>query len=241
MSQTIYLFDVDGTLTPPRQKMTSAVEDVFLRLAKSGLVYLVSGSDIRKLREQVPAHVLDACSGIFASSANELWVGEELQYENVYVPSPALIKKLEGIVLASKYPYRTSNHIEHRPGMLNFSVIGRAANDPERSHYAEWDQRHQEREDIAKNLAAEHPEIDVNIGGEISIDICPKGLDKSQAVFQLRAEFPDYKIMFFGDRTEKGGNDYSVVINLAPGDTFHSVSGPEETHTILREILGYDE
>ena len=241
MSRTIYLFDVDGTLTPPRQKMTGAMEEVLRRLTKSQLVYLVSGSDIRKLREQVPPRIIDACSGIFASSANELWIGDTIQYENVYVPSPALIKELEGVVSTSKYPYRTSNHIEHRPGMLNFSVIGRAAEDHERFHYAEWDHLHQEREAIAAGIRARHPEIDVNIGGQISIDICPKGLDKSQAIFQLRGEYPDYNIMFFGDRTEKGGNDYSVAVNLGPGDTIHSVASPEETHIILREILGYDE
>ena len=47
--------------------------------------------------------------------------------------------------------------------------------------------------------------------------------------------------MFFGDRTEKGGNDYSVAVNLEPRDTLHTVNSPEETHIILREILSHDE
>ena len=53
----IFMFDVDGT-TPPRQKMTSKFENLFEKFVDQERVFLVSGSDIAKIRQQVPATVL---------------------------------------------------------------------------------------------------------------------------------------------------------------------------------------
>ena len=54
----VFLFDVDGTLTLPRQRMTNDFADIFRTLVRSQPVYLVSGSDLEKLKEQVPADIL---------------------------------------------------------------------------------------------------------------------------------------------------------------------------------------
>ena len=70
----IYLFDVDGTLTPPRQKIDGGFEIYFTEFAKKNNVYLVSGSDYNKTYEQLGFHVLDAVQGVFSSSGNELRV-----------------------------------------------------------------------------------------------------------------------------------------------------------------------
>ena len=77
------------------------------------------------------------------------------------------------------------------------------------------------------------PDLDVKIGGEISVDIYPNGNDKRQAVSFLRNENPDVSIYFFGDRTDKDGNDYSVVVSLIDGDKSHTVKGFKETYKIL--------
>jgi phosphomannomutase len=238
MKKQLFLFDVDGTITPPRKKMTPEFKKVFKRLVKGYPVYLVSGSDIQKIREQVPNSILRHCSGIFASSANEYWIDDKVQYENVYIPCEKIVKQLEDFLNTSKYEVRTSNHIEHRPGMLNFSVVGRNADDDQRTKYADWDKKSGERTKMAVSLMVNHPEIDVKIGGEISIDIYPRGLDKSQAVTWLRAEFPSDHIVFFGDRTDEEGNDYSVVTSLGPHDVVHPVESHENTYDILKSYIG---
>ena len=78
----IFLFDVDGTLTEPRQEMTQDFANLFRVLVGNNLVYLVSGSDLAKLKEQVPKDILDSCAGIFSSSANQLDISDELIYIN---------------------------------------------------------------------------------------------------------------------------------------------------------------
>ena len=49
----IFIFDVDGTLTPSRQKMTKEFKEFFSKWTEENLFYLVTGSDLPKLQEQM--------------------------------------------------------------------------------------------------------------------------------------------------------------------------------------------
>jgi len=235
--ENIYLFDVDGTLTDPRQPMAEAFAGVFWELVRSHPVYLVSGSDLEKIKEQVPAYILDRCRGIFSSSANQFDVAERLIYKNQFEVPQELLEYLEEKVEKSDYRSKTGNHIEHRPGMINFSIVGRNATQEQRKEYYEWDKRSQERKMLSVLLMANFPEIDVKVGGEISIDIYPVGLDKRQSVNYLREVFPDKRICFFGDKTGEDGNDYSVVISLTDNDNVHSVANYHQTADIILSYL----
>ena len=42
----VYIFDVDGTLTPSRRAMTPDFEDFFYEWSKDKTFYLVSGCDL---------------------------------------------------------------------------------------------------------------------------------------------------------------------------------------------------
>lgn len=234
----IFLFDVDGTLTAPRKKMSVRFTELFNSFINREEVYLVSGSDIGKIREQIPDEILDKCEGIFASSANEYWIHDEVQYENTYVPSKNIVEFLVGSLNSSRYGTKTGKHIETRPGMLNFSIVGRNATDEQREKYSMWDRESSERKKIAIRLMENHPELDAKIGGEISIDIYPRGLDKAQAVHYLREEHGSRPIIFFGDRTGEDGNDYSVVKEMTPTDIVHAVNNCEDTYNILKDYLG---
>jgi len=229
----IFLFDVDGTLTKPREPMHPDFEPHFREFVRDNAVYLASGSDLLKIQEQVPQDILDACRGIFSSSGNQLDIRGDLVYKNSFDPSEELKKFLESHIEKSDYKVKTGKHIEHRPGMINFSVVGRNADSKQRKEYYKWDHKEQERKKIAVLLMSKFPELDVKIGGEISIDIYPRGLDKSQAVRYIKSNHDDAKIRFFGDRTDKDGNDYSVVMSLEEGDGYHSVKNCLETKDLL--------
>ena len=45
------MFDVDGTLTPARSLMDDQFKNFFLEWSESKLIYLVSGSDLKKIKE----------------------------------------------------------------------------------------------------------------------------------------------------------------------------------------------
>ena len=49
----IFIFDVDGTLTPSRLPMTKKFQKFFEQWAIKNRFYLVTGSDLPKLQEQM--------------------------------------------------------------------------------------------------------------------------------------------------------------------------------------------
>ena len=109
----------------------------------------------------------------------------------------------------SKFPVRTGNHIERRPGGVNFSVLGRGSEVilEEREEYVKWDINTGERKNIADRFKKRFPEIGCQVGGQTGLDISPLGCDKSQI---LRDFKPIDLIYFFGDKLKEGENDYPL-------------------------------
>lgn len=237
----IYLFDIDGTLTTPRQSITPELETYFYNWMLNKKVYFVTGSDRKKIKEQLSLRILDASCGIFASMANELYVsnpiGDKVIYSNKMSIPDRLIAWLEQQVEYTNYPVKTGNHIELRPGMINFSVIGRYASKQERDEYQIWDNVAGERQRIANFINRKFPELEACIGGQISIDIQEKGKNKSQASIWIRKNINEH-MHFFGDRCMPGGNDYDIVKDLiANGDGKHTqVENPEQLRNMLESI-----
>ena len=128
----VYIFDVDGTLTPSRQPMTKKFRDFFKKWALENTFYLVTGSDLPKLQEQMEGLEIHA-DGIFTCCGNEFWQADpavhpkycDLIYQNRFTPPDSLIEYLEEKLKESKYYHRAGNHIENRKSLLNFSVVGR--------------------------------------------------------------------------------------------------------------------
>ena len=233
----VFLFDVDGTLTPPRLPMTKEMIQVMRQVLRTAKVYLASGSDLKKIKEQVPSSILEECDGIFSCAANQFHIGDELQYENQFIPDEKLVEQLEKMIETSDYPARTGNHIEYRPGMINFSIVGRNATIDQREHYYKWDKKTQERKRMAVLLMTFVPGLDIKIGGQISIDIYPEGYDKSQAVRYLKEQYPEQPILFFGDRTDVHGNDHSAAQALDETDRVFAVRNCSKTQEILKFYL----
>ena len=235
----VYLFDIDGTLTPPRQKMDPDFARIFLQFARDNIVYLSTGSDRPKALEQVGWAVFNACRGVFTCCGNEFWEGEKLVYEREFYPGIRLVNFLKYCAEKSNFPVKTGRHLEYRKGMLNFSVVGRNATQEQRARYAEWDARKHEREEIAYTILAERErfgEIDVSIGGEISIDIYPVGRDKSQSVKTAR-QLHSLPIVFVGDKMSPNGNDYPAMKALEEGDLACEVSNWQQTKLLIESGL----
>ena len=233
-----YVFDVDGTLTPSRQPINKEFEEFFLKWMKGKEVYLVTGSDKEKTIEQVGEKIWTNCSRVYQSCGNAVYENGKLIKEKVFKLDDELRFELFTILAHTKIPEKWGNHIEERPGLINFSTIGRNIPTERRRLYVDWDNKHKERESICKQLTNKFPKLDASIGGEISIDIHPKGQDKSQIVDDLVGP-----VMFFGDKCEPGGNDYPIVVELEKQFeennrqcTIHKVNSWETTYTILKSI-----
>tara|TARA_B100001996_G_scaffold194477_1_gene148885 strand:+ start:22 stop:720 length:699 start_codon:yes stop_codon:yes gene_type:complete len=228
-----FIFDVDGTLTPSRKKIEHEFWASFLIFCRNHDVYLVTGSDREKTVEQVGLDIFYTAKRVYNCSGSDVYEKDK----NVYRDDWELPKKVENFLIDelaySCFPIRNGNHIERRPGGVNFSILGRD-NDPMlgREEYIKWDKERLEREDIAHRLKDQFPDLNVQIGGQTGLDISNK--DKSQI---LRDFNNDDEISFFGDMMEKGQNDYPLqkAVKDMGGYTYH-VKDWTDTRTILEGI-----
>jgi len=212
----VYIFDVDGTLTPSRRPMTEDFLEFFNGWSKQNPFYLVSGSDLDKIKEQVPEFILERAEGVFVCGGNKFFIDNKLEYEKVFNPPNNLLTYLGQQVRESETPVMSTGHRENRGSMVNFSTVGRNCTLEERLKYFEWDNQVGERKRIAKEIKDGWPELDAVIGGQISIDIAPIGNDKSQVIKRIKVDYQipfgaDVEYIFIGDRTMKGGNDYPLA------------------------------
>jgi phosphomannomutase len=203
-----FIFDVDGTLTPSREKVNLDFKEWLITFFAVNDVYLVTGSDHQKTVEQLGTQLVNSAQYVFNCSGNDVWSrGKNIETSNWILPEEArewLVQQLN----LSKFPLRTGNHIEVRPGTVNFSVVGRGATLKERMMYRDWDTTNSERAKIALEFNHKYPELEARIGGETGIDIYAKGCDKSQILKYFSKED---KLFFFGDRCDPGGNDYPLA------------------------------
>ena len=212
---TIYVFDMDGTLTPARLPMEDGFAVKFCEWQKTHKSFIATGSDYKKVEEQLPLSVINSFTGIYSSMGNVLSQHGNVIYQKNFTPDPDLIVRLEKYRSETKYPHQLfDNYIEYRLGMINFSILGRNCPYAERERYSAWDKQNLERQSIATELKRVFPQYDFAVGGSISIDITPIGCGKEQIAHHLRKTYPDEKIIFFGDKTFVGGNDYELAEEL---------------------------
>ena len=225
-----YLFDIDGTLTDARKKIDTDFNTFFgswIRDVRSigNEVFVVTGADRQKTLKQIGLPLYRSFNGVFQNCANQLFVRNSLIYESKWLMSAHL--RLDLSILAERSPWykKESKNFEERVGMVNFSTVGIDATDEERKAYGAWDKSTGERIKMADWLSMRYPKLEFSIGGQTSIDIHPKGKDKSQALKHMSG-----KTIFFGDKCMVGGNDHSIA---QKADKHHQVDGWKETMYVL--------
>ena len=227
-----FIFDVDGTLTPSRRKITSEFFHEFYQFVDKNDVYLVTGSDRDKTLQQVTPEIYNNCKRVYNCSGSDTYESDKNVYRDTWELPGDVEKFLNDELDFSQFPLRNGNHIERRPGGVNFSILGRDS-DPflGRDEYVQWDKETNERADIGDRIRNQFPDITVALGGQTGIDIGPKGADKSQI---LRDFSTSDELHFFGDRMEPGGNDHSLGEAVkAMGGYTYKVDGWKETRSVI--------
>ncbi|XP_077865212.1 phosphomannomutase 1-like [Saccoglossus kowalevskii] len=229
-SSVLCLFDVDGTLTPARQKIIAGMGDFLQDLKKKVVVGLVGGSDFAKIAEQMGGgdYILQNFDYVFTENglvaykdgkligkeSIQSYMGEEtlqkfLNFSLKYMSELWLpVKRYVSILRPNKYIHATDNPLE----------------------------KEKIREKFVEALRKEFSSSGLvfSIGGQISIDAFPKGWDKTYCLNHLKDE--GFKtIHFFGDKTSPGGNDHEI---FADSRTIgHSVKGPDDTRNQVEELF----
>ena len=235
------LFDIDGTLTEPRQKITCEMKNYMLELKKYIDIAVIGGSDMNKQIEQLGEDVLlcynynFAENGLVAYKDGKLlnsqtfinYIGEN----NYKIFINDVLKYLSEIDI----PIKRGTFIEFRSGMINISPIGRSCSTIEREEFEQYDKKHNIRSKMINYLSDKYSYLNLkySIGGQISFDVFPIGWDKTYCLQFIDFEYYD-EVHFFGDKTFEGGNDYEIFsYHKVIG---HTVISPENTMMLTKNI-----
>ncbi|KAI0060958.1 eukaryotic phosphomannomutase [Artomyces pyxidatus] len=243
--KTLVLFDVDGTLSPARRVASAEMIELLRELRKKVVIGFVGGSDLVKISEQLAvggANVVEEFDFAFAENGLTAYrLGKPLESQSfIRHIGEDRYKKLVSFILHYvadlDIPIKRGTFVEFRNGMINVSPIGRNATIQERNEYEAYDKIHGIRATFVNALKEQFPDygLTYSIGGQISFDVFPHGWDKTYALTRVEHEGFE-SIHFFGDKTYKGGNDYEIFTD--PRTIGHSVSNPEDTMRILKELF----
>uniref|UniRef100_A0A8D1AX36 Phosphomannomutase n=1 Tax=Sus scrofa TaxID=9823 RepID=A0A8D1AX36_PIG len=220
------LFDVDGTLTAPRQKITEDMDCFLQELRQKIKIGVVGGSDFEKVQEQLGNDVVEKYDYVFPENGLVAYKdGKLVSKQNIQGHlGEALIQDLINYCLSYIAKIK-GTFIEFRNGMLNVSPIGRSCSQEERIEFYELDKKEKQGLEEFPGSA---------IGGQISFDVFPDGWDKRYCLGHVEKD--GYKtIYFFGDKTMPGGNDHEIFED--PRTVSYTVTAPEDTRRICQELF----
>ena len=255
----IVLFDMDGTLTEPREHFDKKLLEPLRELSNYSEIGILTGSDQDYLFEQMNllikyselrylTHLLP-CNGTkhyspprLPDDVYKLIHEQDMQQKLGKFCFRQLMMILcshqEMICYNDDIPL-TGHFLSYRGSMINWCPIGRNANSIEREKFAQIDkatkpslrQKELDKLDYKINLRCAK-NITVKLGGETSFDIYPKGWDKTYAL----RHFPDHTCWFVGDRCGNGGNDQEIYELLNKDQRAYWTKSTMNTAEIIREI-----
>ena len=255
--EKVFLFDMDGTLTPARERIDRSVITALIRLSKHAKIGVVTGSDYDYVMQQmgvafeiggISCDRIDIlpCNGTkkyeFGTGKNFEMVSsvdmiEELGQENYN----NILRFCSGwqwqiMVEHRDLPF-TGTFFQYRTSLLNWCPIGRAASLGQRSVWNKADETYKIREGYSALLQSKLSEHNINataaLGGSTSFDIYPTGWDKT---FALK-HYKDHEVWFAGDKCDAGGNDYHLYEALRSTGRSFKVSDPADTIALIDRFI----
>lgn len=252
--EKVFLFDMDGTLTPVRGQIEPKVAEALKKLVRVGKVGIVTGSDFEYVSEQVipGLNLLDKkrveilpCNGTkkYLSDGEEYSL--ESQVDMVQELGRSQFNELLRVCsqwqseIMHKFfvlPY-TGTFLQFRGSLLNWCPIGRSATADQREVWVDFDRKNIIRVKYAEllrdYLRDSNMNVTVALGGSTSIDIYPTGWDKTYALRHYEGK----DVFFVGDKCKPGGNDYHIYKKLQSSSRSFETKNTDETCKIILSLI----
>ncbi|MBQ3274890.1 HAD-IIB family hydrolase [Candidatus Saccharibacteria bacterium] len=247
-------FDVDQTLNVAKTPITADVAKLLIECLRAGFsICPISGQKFDQFLVQIVNPMLENGATpedlknlhLFVAQGTQYYRFENDDWKEVYsFPlTDAQVEKISSALetAAKELGFWEEDKlkegdeiIENRLSQVTFSALGQSAGTDVK--YA-WDPDCKKREKIVARAKELAPEFDYEIGGTTSINAIVPGMNKVFGMTHLMEELKVEKkdILYFGDMTQPGGNDYPVV---EMGVDTITVRNHEDTSFALRGILG---
>ncbi|KJP86197.1 hypothetical protein AK88_04168 [Plasmodium fragile] len=214
---------------------------VLRKLHSKGDVALgvVGGSDYRKIIEQIKYpeifEFVFSENGVVAHKGKEQFYSDSITKFLGEENMQQLVDYCLVYIANLRVPKKRGTFIELRNGMINISPIGRNCTRQEREEFCRYDADNSILRTFQLDLTRNFSQFNLtfSIGGQISIDCFPSGWDKTFCLRHIEGLFSE--VLFFGDKTEKGGNDYEIFHDQRVRG--FSVKSPAETEEIIKSFL----
>lgn len=253
ITKKVLAFDIDQTLNIAKTPIPPEVATVLTKCLDYFEICPISGQKF----EQFLIQIVDPLKAAGATDAElqhlHLFVAQGTQYyryqsgewEQVY-NYPLSVEDVVKITTVLEESARELGYweadqlaagdeiIENRGSQVTFSALGQAAGTEVK--YA-WDPDMKKRQAIVEKCREKLPDFLYEIGGTTSINVAAQGMNKEFGMTHLLEELKVEKteVLYFGDMTQEGGNDYPVV---QMGIDTITVRSHEDTLYALRGILG---
>lgn len=237
----VFIFDMDGTLTPSKQPMTLSIGKMLAKFLSKKYVGVISGASFPQFKKQfisqLPQNANIGNLFILPMNGSELWEYDGKKWTCVYREflKPAELTKIKNAFLkiAKKFPPEKKvwgTILDNRGSQITFSGLGSKAPLDKK---ALWDPHQKKRKAMRVFLKKLLPDFEITIGGTTSIDVTRKGITKAFGVQRALAlyGFEKKEVVFVGDALFPGGNDYPVQ---RLGIKSIRVFGPDDTLKVLR-------
>jgi len=253
MTKKVISFDIDQTLNVAKTPITPVMAELLIELLGKYEIAPISGQKYEQFIIQIVdelkkagaddeqlAHLhLFVTQGTryyrFTAGEWELVYNYDLSDEQVSKMSAAIEQSAKELGFWEEDKLADGDEIiENRISQVTFSALGQAAGTE--AKYA-WDPDMSKRSAIAARAKELALEFEYEVAGTTSINVTLPGTNKSFGMTKLLEclSVEKSEVLYFGDMTQPGGNDYPVV---EMGFDTITVEKWEDTAYALRGILG---
>ena len=228
-------FDLDGTLTQHRTKLSRENRELLDRLSKKYKLLMVGAGAALRIYGQMDSYPIDII-GNYGLQYAEYRDGELKLVRDEVVDCDKESCTARVNALREKYGFLeyAGESVEfHKSGSVTFPIIGTKAKQEDKLAF---DPDKKKRRKIYDEVCRVFSEYNVFVGGSSSFDIVPKPYDKYYALDRYCKEngILHSEVLFVGDDYGAGGNDEPVYRS---DFEFRRVDDYLECKNILADLL----
>ncbi|MBR3172562.1 HAD-IIB family hydrolase [Candidatus Saccharibacteria bacterium] len=226
VTKRMLAFDIDHTLSLSKEPIPKEVAELLTQILEKFEVCIISGRSFEQFLVQVIGKLPDPKPELlehlylfpaqgtqyykFEDGWEEMYVFEmrEEQISKIFATVETAAKELG--YWREVNPETNDKVLENRLSQVTFAGVDTGESVEVKKA---WDPDCAKRKQLIARCKEIAPEFEYKIGGNTSIDITQPGMDKGFGMKKLMEELdlPKEAILYFGDMTEPGGNDYPVV------------------------------
>lgn len=207
-------FDLDGTLTQHKSKLSKENRNELIRLGKKYKLLMVGAGQCRRIFEQMERFPIDIIGNYgmqyaeYSKDKKDIVMVRDESVETLN--REEIEQKITALRIKHGFTEFKGDNVEYHPsGCLTFPILGTKA---DIENKLAFDPDRKKRRAFYGEVVEAFPDYVVFVGGSSSFDMAPKPYDKYYALDRYCKEngLSHSEVVYVGDDYGLGGNDEAV-------------------------------